>query len=190
MPHLPNISMTPRNGLSYRLAQDASERSLAIQLMHRVFVEELGYTGMGPDQFEALATYCLVFHDGVAVATVRLIPDGPQGLPLDKHVDLSDVRSSGKRVGEVSRLAAIPEFRSRYVAADGLEFLFAVARALGVELLVADSFLHMAPLYARLGFKNVGVPFFDPTVSRQGDQPGVPNGQLMLMSLDGADAAD
>ena len=168
----------------YQVASSASERAAAISVMRAVFVDELGYADMQGDQFDASATFFVALQEGQAIASIRLIVDGPLGLPLDQRADLSSLRHSKERLGEVSRLACLPEHRDRRVVAAGLGFVLATARHLGVTRLVLEALLHMAPLYERIGFVRQGGPFFDNTCVRRGESGMAPNSVLMTAELD------
>lgn len=183
VPAPPDTQETQRQ-FAYRVAQTLEERSAAIAVMRAVFVEELGYFDMESDEFDLAATFCVAFQDERAIACLRLIPDGPSGLPLDRRTNLDHMRGNGHRLAEVSRLACLSDYRDQKVVAAGLGFLRHTAQRLAVTRLIIEAFPHMTPFYERFGFVQHGRPFFDRTSLRIGDTATDPNAVLMTIDLD------
>ncbi len=168
----------------YRIAITNEERAAAVSVMRAVFVEELGYLEMESDEFDVSATFCVAYSADRAIACLRMIKDGPAGLPLDRRIDLSSVRDNGHHLAEISRLACLKEHRDQRVVMAGLGVLNSMARTAGVTRLVIEAFPHMAPFYERFGFAAHGQPFFDHTSVRDGESDAEPNAVLMTIDLD------
>lgn len=169
--------------IEYRIAAE-SEKHVAISLIEHVFKHELGYTGIGSDEFDNTAIFFLGYvHNGEGtnpVAALRLVPDNPHGLPLDRYFDLSPLRSQSDRLVEVSRLACLKSHRQHLIGIRGVRFLKATTERLGFTHLVIDSLLRLVPLYERIGFTKFGAPFFDDSVYKPGETHGIPNAQVMF----------
>lgn len=167
----------------YRVAETIAERDRAQSLIEAVFVAGMGLSGICRDEFDAVASFVLGDADGVAVAALRIVPDGPAGLPLDRHVCLAPLRSPSTSLAEVGRLVVLPEYRRHLVGVRGVPFLRDLAQRLGLTHLVVDSMLSRRRLYEHIGFVRWGEPFYDPTALEPGAQPGVPNGQVLVARL-------
>lgn len=172
--------------LQYRIAEE-HERPTAISLIEQVFRKELGYEGVRSDGFDEHAVFLVGLNNGsngnMAVAALRLVPDGPHGLPLDRYFDLSHLRSRSERLAEVSRFACLKEYRGLTAGIRPVRFLKETVEHLGFTHLVIDALLTLVPLYERMGFKKYGEPFFDPSVQRSGEPDGTPNSQVMFLEM-------
>lgn len=161
---------------------EASSRHAAQQLIRLVFVEELGFSGVGPDGFDEDATFLCASHGEVVVAAVRIVHDSERGLPLDKYVDLSSVRAQAAPIAEVSRLACHPNYREHGIVDRAVPWFIDVLRARSVQRVVIESLLKTAPYYQRFGFLPLGEPFLDPSVVGTRRSAG-PNAVAMMLSF-------
>ena len=167
----------------YKIAENNAEKDAAKNLIEQVFIKELGYSKMLSDKFDSIAIFLVATCNGHIIAALRLIPDSELELPLDNHIDLTGLRNESIKLAELSRLACLQDFRNNHVAINGLRFLMINLFDMGISHVVIDSFLHSARLYKRLGFKPLGKPIFDPTIYKEGDNPGVPNSLVMYAKV-------
>ncbi len=155
--------MTTR--LQFKIAESESEKRAALQIIEAVFVHELGHTGVKPDGFDELSLLITAAVRGKTIAALRFIPDSPAGLPIEEHLELSGLRQAGVKLGEVSRLACLKEFRNYLVVFRGLGYFKELAQATGVSHLVIESLIRTQSLYRSLGFTPFGEPFCDRSVA-------------------------
>jgi len=174
--HAPKFAVT--------LAQTPDALQQALQLRYRVFVQELGATGATVDHVRAIETDAYDAHsehlilrdlarpEGHQVVGVyRLLPqesaDRVGGFYTETEFDLSQLRSSSKRLLELGRSCIAPEYRGttallhlwqavgRYVVENKIEVLFGTASFQGNDPAThadALSFLnaeHLAPKHLR-----------------------------------------
>ena len=107
-----------------RAATDADRRT-AFAIRHAVYCEELGYEpvhedGLEHDHCDAVAEHLLLgsVEEQRTIACARIVPAGPGPLPLESACAAtlgarwSNLKQS-HRIGELSRLAVVREFRRR-----------------------------------------------------------------------------
>lgn len=114
------------------------DRSAALAIRHRVFVEEQGVpVEEEQDAYDAEAVHVLVTVDGVPAGTARMV---------------------GAKIG---RVAVLPEYRGRGLGGALMACLTAEARRRGLEELVLDAQVQVIPFYERLGYRAEGPEFMD-----------------------------
>jgi N-acyl-L-homoserine lactone synthetase len=140
---------------------------------YRVFVEELGWMARKDkgahilvDEFDRDAVnYAAYDLDGHIVGSVRAVPDGPLGLPLERCQVLDGYRS-GKRLVELSRLAVAPGWRCTRLAAMLMKAGYQCAGRMGATHIVLDTYVgngfRTERLYEKLGFDQLSDPYSDP----------------------------
>lgn len=183
-----NVSQPGRirveGGVHYGIATKVEEQKQARYLIYGVFMQELGFVSVRPDQFDASAVYVVGKKSSAIIAAVRIVLDSEDGLPLDGYYDLSALRSRAYRLVEVGRLACHPDHRTNLVALRGRGSMIRAAANMGASHLVIDSLIELTPLYRRIGFSPVGEPFVDPTVQRSNEHRSAPNAQVMWAAID------
>lgn len=109
-----------------------------MQVRRLVFIEEQGIPeSLEWDQWDGPAVHALARHEGSAVATGRLLPDG--------------------RIG---RMAVVAAWRGRGLGQAVLQGLLAAAQARGLTEAVLSAQLRAMPFYVRAGFVAEG-PVYD-----------------------------
>jgi N-acyl-L-homoserine lactone synthetase len=140
---------------------------------YRVFVEELGWMARKDqgahilvDEFDRDATnYAAYDRDGEIVGSLRVVPDGPLGMPLERCHVLDGYRA-GKRLVELSRLAVAPDWRCTKLAATLMKAGYQCAVGMGATHIVLDTYIGNGQkperLYVKLGFEQLCEPYADP----------------------------
>lgn len=158
-----------------RIARVTDENELIglFAFRYRVFVEELGWMArkdLGAhiltDEFDRDAVNYAAYDDtGEVIGSVRVVSDGPLGLPLERCRVLDGYRAS-KRLVELSRLAAAPGWRRTRLAALLMKAGYQCADRLGATHLVIDSYVgngqRSEHLYLKMGFEELTEPYADP----------------------------
>ena len=141
---------------------------------YRVFVDELGWMARKDrgahilvDEFDQeSAQYAAYDADGEIVGSLRVVPDGPLGLPLERCQVLNGYRVRKRRIVELSRLAAAPRWRCTMLAALLMKAGYQCAESMGATHLVLDTYTgdgdRLERLYDRLGFEQLTEPYPDP----------------------------
>jgi N-acyl-L-homoserine lactone synthetase len=141
---------------------------------YRVFVDELGWMARKDrgahilvDEFDQeSANYAAYDADGEIVGSMRVVPDGPLGLPLERCQVLNGFRSRRKRIVELSRLAVAPRWRCTMLAALLMKAGYQCAENMGATHIVLDTYIGSGPrldrLYDKLGFDQLTEPYPDP----------------------------
>ncbi len=158
-----------------RIERVTDERELVrlYAFRYRVFVEELGWMARKDrgahilvDEFDGeAAEYAAYDNTGEVVGSVRAVPDGPLGLPLERCRVLDGYRKD-KRLVELSRLAVAPAWRCTLLAALLMKAGYQWAERTGATHLVLDTYVGkgVSPdrLYIKLGFEQLTRPYQDP----------------------------
>jgi len=152
---------------------DEKELVRLFAFRYRVFVEELGWmarkdrgTHVLVDEFDRDAiNYAAYDRDGQIVGSVRAVPDGPLGLPLERCQVLDGYRRD-KRLVELSRLAVAPAWRGTPLAATLMKAGYQCAGRMGATHIVLDTYVgngfKTERLYQKLGFEELFGPYPDP----------------------------
>jgi N-acyl-L-homoserine lactone synthetase len=154
-----------------RIVRLSDERELVrlYAFRYRVFVDELGWMARKDrgarilvDEFDKESANDA---DGEINGSLRAVPDGPLGLPLERCQVLNGYRAR-KRVVELSRLAAAPEWRCTMLAALLMKAGYQCAEHMGATHLVLDTYMgngmRSERLYIKMGFEQVTEPYPDP----------------------------
>ena len=140
---------------------------------YRVFVNELGWMARKDrgahilvDEFDQeSANYAAYDADGEIVGSLRAVPDGPLGLPLERCQVLNGFRAR-KRIVELSRLAVAPDLRCTMLAALLMKAGYQCAENMGATHMVLDTYVgngtRSERLYVKLGFEQLTDPYADP----------------------------
>ncbi len=107
----------PPAQLQLKIAETREELEACFKILHDAYVAA-GYmkpdpSGLRVTLFHALpttTTLCAKW-DGQVVGTISMIRDGVFGFPLQSVFDLSELRSRGGQIAEISALAVHPSFR-------------------------------------------------------------------------------
>jgi N-acyl-L-homoserine lactone synthetase len=162
-------------GATLRVARLTDEKELVrlFAFRYRVFVEELGWMARKDhgahilvDEYDRDShNYAAYDDDGKIVGSVRAVPDGPLGLPLERCKVLDGYRAD-KSLVELSRLAVAPAWRGTLAAAMLMKAGYQSARRMGATHIVLDTYIGngVTPerLYVKLGFEQLTEPYPDP----------------------------
>lgn len=103
--------------LELKLAETDAELEACFRLLHDAYVEA-GFMARDPSglrvtPYHALPATAILCAkvDGRIAGTVSVIADNPFGMPLQRIIDLSGVRTRRGEIAEVSGLAIHPDFR-------------------------------------------------------------------------------
>ncbi len=150
---------------------------------HHIYVEELAWlprpdghrdnarrvrraASLLVDEFDTVAcNYAAFDDDGSVVGSVRVVPDTPLGLPLERCSSLGNYRQ-GRQLVEVCRLAVDPKWRSLNLAGLLMKAAYQCAKSMGASHIVLDTYIDRRRrtyrLYSRMGFEALGEPHPDP----------------------------
>jgi predicted GNAT family N-acyltransferase len=120
-------------------------RAHASPVRFSVFVEEQGVPRESElDEHDAVSLHAVVFADGGAVATARLLPDG-----------------------HIGRMAVLKSWRGRGIGAAVLARLIEAARERGHREVALSAQVHAVPFYRQHGFFAVGDEYLDAGIRHQ-----------------------
>lgn len=146
----------------------AAELHLLFEFRHRIYVHDLHWLqdrgGLLVDEFDESADNYGTYDDcGVIVGSVRVVADGPFGLPLERCFPLNEYRD-GKRLAEISRLMVDARCGGRIA---GLLMKAACQRCQAIHATHAllDTYIGKGAAcsqYERMGFEPISPPFRDP----------------------------
>ena len=178
--------MSARQGACVRIARVTEEQDLRrlFAFRYRIYVEELGWLPAScetdlpsevrvedglpllTDEYdEAAANYAAFDEADEVVGSVRVIADGPLGLPLERCSPLDGYRR-GKRLAEICRLAVCRDMRCTRLASLLMKAGWQCADDLGATHVVMDTYIDERrkthELYLWMGFKALGDPHPDP----------------------------
>jgi len=142
--------------------RDESQLRELYALRYRIYVDELGWldpcssasqpaahcadsealaAGLLTDRFDSIAlNYAAYSDDGHVVGSMRVVPDGSLGLPLEECWPLDGFRS-GKRAAELCRLAVAREHRGTRLSLLLMKAGWQGARRLGVSHVLVDAYM-------------------------------------------------
>lgn len=107
-----------------------------------VFTQEQGYpTEIEIDEYDKVAWHCILYKDGAAMGTARLIPQ-------DNH-------------GKIGRVAILKEFRGLGLGFKIMEAILDQADQLFYEGLNLSAQVYAVPFYEKLGFSVVGDEYLE-----------------------------
>ena len=167
---------------TFRQAESEADFVSLRRLNHLIFAEELGQhspheDGLLIDRMETHSRYWIALAGDEVVGMVSVHDDPPYSVE-QRLSDPSVLENLPGRKLEVRLLAVHPRHRGRLVVAGLLGPLIAWAFTEGYELLLISGVVERAPMYRRLGFRELGpaVPdgaaAFFPMVLRLSDLPG------------------
>ena len=158
-----------------RIARLTDEKDLVrlYAFRYRIFVEELGWMARRDhgarilvDEFDRDAHNYAAYDDaGEIIGSLRAVPDGALGLPLERCQVLDGYRA-GKSLVELSRLAVAPSRRGTILGAMLMKAGYQCARRMGATHIVLDTYIgncvRPERLYEKLGFEQLTEPYPDP----------------------------
>ena len=141
------------------------------QFRHRIFVEELNwFPWVGnrlTDKFDAYSHNYVAFDQySKIVGTLRIVPDSPGGLPLERLFSLTPYRKN-KNIVEMCRFAVSSEHRSSRLFLRLMAASYQCAEMIGSTHMALDAYLEEEPIYEGLGFKRISRPYQDPEYARK-----------------------
>ena len=159
-----------------RIRRLTDERELVrlFAFRYKVFVEELGWMARRErgahilvDEFDReSANYAAYDDDGEIIGSVRVVADGPLGLPLERCRVLNGYRVRPRRIYELSRLAVAPTWRCTLLAALLMKAGYQCAVDQGATHIVLDTYVgngyRYDRLYGKLGFDQLTEAYADP----------------------------
>jgi hypothetical protein len=113
---LPSIE---ESGLIFKPAETEYEFRSAFKVLHDSYVEfnymrpENNGLRITPYHLLPSTITLIVKKEDQVIGTVSIVRDNPLGLPMDKIFDLTAIRQSNSRIGEISGLAINKHFRGR-----------------------------------------------------------------------------
>lgn len=147
----------------------ASELRPLFEFRHHVYVGDLCWLedkgGLLVDEFDEPAdNYAAYDASSVIVGSVRVVPDSPLGLPLERCFPLDGYRDS-KRLAEISRLVVSAEHRGGRLAGQLMKAACQRCQIIGATHALLDTYIGDGTAcgqYERMGFEPISPPFRDP----------------------------
>lgn len=147
------------NKIQYSIAENALDMRKVLKLRRKVFVGEEGYPSTAATNgYEKESIHIMASIRGELVACVSVAFDGVQGVPMDKHLDLSQYKR-GVKIVEVDKLAVIGEKRKKELSFHIMWIAYSVARFWGAQRMFIFTLSHKNDnlnIYSRFGFKEFG----------------------------------
>lgn len=174
-PSTPNLlGTTTGNNLQIAIRPVAGpEVHELFRFRHDVFCSELRWLppsaetpGVLRDHYDEVAHNYAAFDErGAVVGSVRVVPDSPVGLPIERNVGLGGFREL-MRPAEISRLAVATHLRRTPLSLLLMKAAYQCARLRGHDFIVLDTYLDPSnqtlALYERIGFERLAEPYEDP----------------------------
>jgi N-acyl-L-homoserine lactone synthetase len=151
---------------------DPGSLEALFRFRHHVYVDELGwFSDMGGilmDEFDEISHNYAAYDDtGEVIGSVRVVPDSPLGLPIERCFPLKDYRE-GKRLVEICRLAVSSQNRTSRLLLWLIRAAYQCAVRTGATHIIGDAYVNNATvaMYEKFGYQRLGAPFFDPSYNR------------------------
>lgn len=160
--------MTLLDGLdsvTVRIARDEQTRRTAYSIRKAVYCDELEWHTEARlvDDADDHSTHFLAGTEGTWVASSRMVmPE--HTFVMERYIALDDYRAQGDCV-ELGRLAVLPRHRSTLVPIAMFRAFYRYAIGQGIRFFCVTGTLDNH-LYSRLGFTEVGEPFFNQDVGQ------------------------
>lgn len=158
-----NYDLPPQ--LSFKIAETESEFEQAFKLIYKLYLEaditKKNSSSMRATFYHALPSTSVLIAkwENKVVGTVSIIKDSSLGLPVDKILNLSQLKNTYKKIGEVSSFAIDKDFKNKtqYISMPLFKYLYEISRDyLGIEVLVATSNkIHGLFYEAVFGYNNI-----------------------------------
>ncbi len=151
-------------GLEFRAAVTRDEHSQLERVCCEAYVSEFGGQPIGSRAFDANATLFGAWNDGTPVGTLRFVPDGPLGLPLEatRGANCDAWRARG-RLCELGRFAVDRSAdNAPFILMGLLRLSFWHAVRAQVSFLMACAPRRIWTLYQRMRMQPFGHPFQHP----------------------------
>ena len=121
--------------------------------------------GLLTDRFDSIAlNYAALDDDGHVVGSMRVVPDGSLGLPLEECWPLNGFRS-GKHSVELCRFAVAKPQRGTRLSLLLMKAGYQGAKRTGASHLMVDAYMddvqRTHTLYQKFGFEPIGEPYAD-----------------------------
>ncbi len=147
------------NKIKYTIAETASDMRKVLRLRKSIFVKEEGYPTDGLiNGFERKSLHVIAKIRDSVVGVVSIAFDGPEGIPLDRFLDLTAYKD--KKVVEVDKLAVIGDKRKRELSFQLMWLSYSIARYWGAERMFIFTLSKKSEnltIYKRFGFKDIGI---------------------------------
>lgn len=146
----------------------AEDLDALYRFRHDVYVDDLGWLPptsdrLAHDAYDDFAfNYAAFDEQGCVVGSVKIVPDGPMGLPLERYAPLDGYRS-GKTVVEICRLAVHPKLHSSRLGGLLMKTGLHRAEMLGASHVLLDVAVETESvrLYEKTGFVRLGPEYID-----------------------------
>lgn len=146
------------NQIHYSMIETPSEMKKLLQLRKKIFVGEEGYPATAvTNGYEKHSLHLTATLRQELVGCVSVAFDGPNGIPLDRFIDLKNLKK--RKNVEVDKLAVIGKKRKRELSFQLMWLCYSVARFWGAERMFIFTLSKKEDnlnLYGRFGFKEIG----------------------------------
>ncbi|OUS23769.1 hypothetical protein A9Q99_27430 [Gammaproteobacteria bacterium 45_16_T64] len=167
------------------VANSESEISECQNVLREVFVIEHGFDLVIPDAHEPQSVYMYAHIDKVVIGALRIVikRSGSQ-IPLE-DVTEGDVLDGLGKVGEISRMAILPTYRGKTLNRSAYSECWELGGRYGLDNFIIEARYSIRSFHKRLGFVELGEPFYDPAMIEPGDSVGEPNAVIMVANVEG-----
>ena len=146
------------------------ELKALFEFRYSVLVNELNWLSSSGfelcDKFDDQGyNYAAFDDDDRIIGSIRIVPDNPLGLPLERLFSLEHFRTHCHIV-EICRLSIAREHRSSKLFLFLLTAGYQCAYLTGSTHMVLDTYLDEEPIYRHLGFNRISEPYPDDSYAR------------------------
>ena len=150
-------------------ALDAVTLKKLYRFRHEVYVEQLQWLqaqkeGLLVDEFDVCAhNYAALNDSGECIGSVRVVFDGPLGLPIERSFPLNGYRC-GRRIAEICRLATADAYNNTRLGPLLMKAAYQCCIYKCISNIVVDAYMRRhksVGLYDKMGFRPIGAPYRD-----------------------------
>ena len=144
--------------------------SALFSFRHEVYVDQLGWLPQHPSGLlcdahdDCAFNYAAIDESGLIIGSVRVVPDGPLGLPLERCCPLDSLRAECV-LAEICRLAVAPDQRGSRLGGLLMKAAYQRCIAIGATHIALVTYVGRdaaGPLYEKMGFEHIEGPYPDP----------------------------
>ena len=142
----------------------SSDLETLYRFRHEVYVNDLGWlpphpSGLLRDDYDDLSyNYAALDECGSVIGSIRVVPDNPAGLPLERINPLNGYRDGGRRIVELCRFAVARDHRGGPLSAVLMKAGYQRAAMMDATHIVLDTYVgdgEATSLSLKMGYQRV-----------------------------------
>lgn len=150
--------------IDFRIAESPTDRNELRRLCTEIYLEQFGSEPIGSPSFDVGSKLFGAWQDGIAVGTLRCVPDGQLGLPMESASGTSC--DHWRRLGKICEMGRFAVRRQSgfnpFVLMGLLRLSFWHAIGNDIDYLLTCAPKRIWSLYERIQIKAYGSPFLHP----------------------------